>query len=139
MEYFLGIDVGTTGCKVVLVNEEGQLVSKAVEEYPLYTPYPNWAEQDPADWWRGTVQAVKKALQAAEINPHLVKGVGLTGQMHGSVFLDEKGEVLRPAILWCDQRTARECEEITRIVGEEKLMSINCNPVLPGFTAPKIL
>ncbi|MBP9015058.1 MAG: xylulokinase [Candidatus Atribacteria bacterium] len=139
MEYFLGIDVGTTGCKVILVNEEGELVSKAVEEYPLYTPYPNWAEQDPADWWRGTVQAVKKALQVAGIDPHLVKGVGLTGQMHGSVFLDEKGEVLRPAILWCDQRTARECEEITQIVGEEKLMNINCNPVLPGFTAPKIL
>ena len=75
----------------------------------------------------------------AEIDPLLVQGVGLTGQMHGSVFLDEKGEVLRPAILWCDQRTARECEEITQIVGEEKLMSINCNPVLPGFTAPKIL
>ncbi len=139
MEYFLGIDVGTTGCKVVLVNEKGELISKAVEEYPLYTPYPNWAEQDPADWWQGTVQAVKRALQRAEIDPLLVQGVGLTGQMHGSVFLDEKGEVLRPAILWCDQRTARECEEITQIVGEEKLMSINCNPVLPGFTAPKIL
>ncbi len=139
MEYFLGIDVGTTGCKVVLVNEKGELISKAVAEYPLYTPYPNWAEQDPADWWQGTVQAVKEALQMAEIDPLLVQGVGLTGQMHGSVFLDEKGEVLRPAILWCDQRTARECEEITQIVGEEKLMSINCNPVLPGFTAPKIL
>lgn len=139
MEYFLGIDVGTTGCKVVLVDERGELRGKAVAEYPLYTPRPNWAEQNPEDWWQGTLSALREILETSGINPKDVSGIGLTGQMHGSVFLDERGEVLRPAILWCDQRTARECQEITEMVGFERIMRINCNPVLPGFTAPKIL
>ncbi len=138
MNYFLGIDVGTTGCKAILVDENGELIAKGVEEYPLYTPRPNWAEQNPADWWQGTVQAIKKTLEVASIDRKAIAGIGLTGQMHGSVFLDKKGEVIRPAILWCDQRTARECEEITRIVGHENMMRINGNPVLAGFTAPKI-
>ena len=138
MNYFLGIDVGTTGCKAILVDENGELIAKGVEEYPLYTPRPNWAEQDPADWWQGTVQAIKKTLEAASIDRKAIAGIGLTGQMHGSVFLDKKGEVIRPALLWCDQRTARECEEITRIVGHDNMMRINGNPVLAGFTAPKI-
>ncbi|MEN3185065.1 MAG: xylulokinase [Atribacterota bacterium] len=138
MEYFLGIDVGTTGCKVVLVNEEGALVGRGVEEYPLYTPRPNWAEQDPLSWWQGTQKAMEKAFASSGINPKAVTGVGLTGQMHGSVFLDKDGKVLRPAILWCDQRTALECQQITEIVGFERIMRINCNPVLAGFTAPKI-
>lgn len=139
MEYFLGIDVGTTGCKVVLIDAEGELRGKSVAEYPLYTPRPNWAEQNPEDWWQGTLQALKKVFEVSGVNPKDVAGIGLTGQMHGSVFLDAKGEVLRPAILWCDQRTARECQEITERVGLERIMAINCNPVLPGFTAPKIL
>jgi len=139
MEYFLGIDVGTTGCKVVLVDERGELRGRAVVEYPLYTPRPNWAEQNPEDWWRGTLSALRKVLETSGINPKDISGIGLTGQMHGSVFLDERGEVLRPAILWCDQRTARECQEITEKVGLERIMRINCNPVLPGFTAPKVL
>ncbi|MCX6090833.1 MAG: xylulokinase [Candidatus Atribacteria bacterium] len=138
MNTFLGIDVGTTGCKAVLVNEEGELIAKGIEEYPLYTPRPNWAEQDPADWVRGTFQAIKKTLDSAGVDRKSIAGIGLTGQMHGSVFLDQKGEVIRPAILWCDQRTAKECEEITRIVGQENMMRINGNPVLAGFTAPKI-
>ncbi|NSW76859.1 MAG: xylulokinase [Candidatus Atribacteria bacterium] len=138
MEYFLGIDVGTTGCKVVLVNEEGKLVGRGVEEYPLYTPRPNWAEQDPLFWWQGTQKAIEKVLASSGIDPKGVAGVGLTGQMHGSVFLDKDGKVLRPAILWCDQRTALECQQITEIVGFERIMRINCNPVLAGFTAPKI-
>lgn len=138
MEYFLGIDVGTTGCKVVLVDEEGKLVGRDVEEYPLYTPRPNWAEQDPLFWWQGTQKAIEKVLASSGIDPKEVAGVGLTGQMHGSVFLDKDGKVLRPAILWCDQRTALECQQITEIVGFERIMRINCNPVLAGFTAPKI-
>lgn len=139
MEYFLGIDVGTTGCKALLIDEKGQLVAQASAEYPLFTPRPNWAEQNPEDWWQGTLQAWRKVFSASGIDPKSLAGVGLTGQMHGSVFLDERGEVLRPAILWCDQRTDRECAEITQRVGREKLMEINCNPVLPGFTAPKII
>lgn len=138
MEYFLGIDVGTTGCKVVLVDEEGVLLGRVVEEYPLYTPRPNWAEQNPGDWWQGTQKALEKIIAVSKINPKDVAGIGLTGQMHGSVFLDKEGNVLRPAILWCDQRTALECQQITEIVGWERIMRINCNPVLAGFTAPKI-
>lgn len=139
MEYFLGIDVGTTGCKVVLIDEQGELKGKSVVEYPLYTPRPNWAEQNPEDWWQGTLQALRKIFEVSGVCPKDVAGLGLTGQMHGSVFLDEHNQVLRPAILWCDQRTARECQEITEQAGFERIMRINCNPVLPGFTAPKIL
>ena len=138
MDYFLGIDVGTTGCKAILIDENGELIAKGVEEYPLYTPRPNWAEQDPSDWWQGTQQAIKKTLESVSVDRKAIVGIGLTGQMHGSVFIDNKGEVIRPAILWCDQRTAKECEEITQIVGREKIMRINGNPVLAGFTAPKI-
>ncbi|HSV31585.1 MAG TPA: xylulokinase [Atribacteraceae bacterium] len=139
MRTFLGIDVGTTGCKALVVDESGELLAAASSEYPLYTPRPNWAEQNPGDWWQGTLSALRAALSQQGIEPAGVQGIGLTGQMHGSVFLDERGAVLRPAILWCDQRTAMECREITEIIGHERIMEINCNPVLAGFQAPKIL
>lgn len=135
---FLGIDIGTTGVKVLAIDEQGRVVAQAVREYPLYVPRSGWAEQDPEDWYRGTCEAVadilKKGISAAQI-----KGVGLTGQMHGSVFLDNQGRVIREAIIWCDQRTAAECEQITAAVGEKKLIKLVSNPALAGFTAPKIL
>jgi xylulokinase len=105
MAYLLGIDVGTSGTKALLIDESGKVVARAVSEYPLYTPKPLWAEQEPADWWRATCESIREVLSRAGVTGDEVKGVGLSGQMHGSVFLDEDNQVIRPAILWCDQRT----------------------------------
>lgn len=139
MGYLLGFDVGTTGTKALLIDEAGQIVARALVEYPLSTPRPNWAEQDPAEWWAATTEAIGTVLAKAGVSGEEVAGVGLSGQMHGSVFLDEADEVIRPAILWCDQRTAAQCEWITETVGEADVIKETCNPVLTGFTAPKII
>jgi xylulokinase len=125
----LGVDVGTTGVKVVRISETGEVLARAEEEYPLSIPQPGWAEQDPEDWWR----AAERGL-SAEGEP-----LGLTGQMHGLVLLDSAGEVLRPAILWNDQRTGAECAEIEGRIGLERLIELTGNRALPGFTAPKLL
>jgi xylulokinase len=137
--YLLGIDVGTSGSKALLVREDGDVVASVTHEYPLSTPHPLWAEQDPADWWQGTAGAIRDLLERSGVKPDEIAGVGLTGQMHGLVLLDADGQVLRPAILWNDQRTAAQCAEITERVGRERLLQLTGNPVLPGFTAPKIL
>src|SRR5947209_3850411 len=135
----LGIDVGTTGSKAVLVDPDGNVLATATVEYPMYTPRPLGAEQDPADWWEATVQAIRQVLQAEGVRPERVAGVGLTGQMHGLVLLDARGDVLRPCIMWNDQRTGAQCEEITGRLGLPRLLELIANPVLPGFTAPKIV
>ncbi len=132
----LGIDIGTTGTRTIAVGLDGRAAASAVAEYPLSTPQPRWSEQNPADWWRASVATIRKVLEAVPASA--VRAVGLSGQMHGLVLLDDRGDVLRPAILWNDQRTARECEEITRRVGEAALVAETCNPVLTGFTAGKI-
>ncbi|GIK15423.1 MAG: xylulokinase [Planctomycetota bacterium] len=132
----LGIDIGTTGTRAIVVGLDGNAAGSAVEEYPLSTPRPLWSEQNPADWWRAAVATIRKVLETVPASA--VRAVGLSGQMHGLVLLDDRGEVLRPAILWNDQRTARECEEITRRVGEATLVAETSNPVLTGFTAGKI-
>jgi xylulokinase len=128
----VGLDVGTTGVKALAITPDGEVVASAEEAYSLSTPHPGWAEQDPEDWWRASESAL--ARLGAE------KGrVGLSGQMHGLVCLDERGEVLRPAILWNDQRTAAECAEIEERVGLERLIALTGNRALTGFTAPKLL
>jgi xylulokinase len=132
----IGLDVGTGGARALAVDESGEIVAEASSEYPLHSPRPGWTEQDPDDWWEGAKEVMKKV--ATETREQ-VAGIGLTGQMHGSVFLDSSDEVIRPALLWNDQRTHRQCEEITRKVGEERLISISGNPALTGFQAPKIL
>lgn len=139
MSYLLGIDVGTSGTKALVIAEDGRPLGSATSDYPLSTPQPGWAEQEPADWWRATGAAVRAACERAGISPAEITGIGLSGQMHGSVFLDEANQVLRPAILWCDQRTALQCQHITERVGRDRVVAITCNPVLTGFTAPKIV
>lgn len=140
MAYLLGIDVSTTGAKALLLDEAGNVAASASTEYPLSTPRPLWSEQNPEDWWEGARQSIDKALHSAGLDGEDVSAVGLTGQMHGLVLLDGQGRVLRPAILWNDQRTGAQCEEITRRAGGlEKLLTLTGNAVLPGFTAPKIL
>lgn len=133
----LGLDVGTTGARALVVTVAGVVVATASEDYPMATPAPGWAEQDPADWVQATKLAVREALAAA--GQPRVLAVGLTGQMHGLVLLDAHSRVLRPAILWCDQRTTPQCRQITQTVGAERLIQLTCNPALEGFTAPKIL
>lgn len=139
MGFFIGIDVGTSGTKAIVVDSEGVVRGSGTIEYPLYTPRPNWAEQDPEDWWKGTVGATRKAIESSGIDGRDISGIGFSGQMHGSVFLDANNRVLRPAILWCDQRTAAECEEIYERVGARRVLELTYNKALAGFTAPKIL
>ena len=140
MAVFLGIDVGTSGTKTLAMREDGKILASATEEYPLASPKPRWSEQAPEDWWQATLKSVRRVLASRQIKPADVAGIGLSGQMHGSVFLDKKQKVIRPAILWNDQRTAKECAEIeTRAGGRKKLIQMVANPALTGFTAPKIL
>ncbi len=140
MSVTLGIDIGTSGTKTIAIDETGTILASASAEYPCDHPRPGWSEQSPELWWRATCETVKKALDKGGLKPKDVAGVGLSGQMHGSVFLDASGNVIRPALLWNDQRTAAECVEIeARAGGREALIKLVANPALTGFTAPKIL
>lgn len=139
MKYLIGIDIGTSGTKTVLFTLNGEPVASHTCEYPLYQPANGYAEQDPSDWWNAVVESVSAVLNKSGADSAEIVGVGLSGQMHGLVMLDKNGEVLRRSIIWCDQRTARECEEITSLVGAERLIEITANPALTGFTASKIL
>ncbi len=135
----LGIDVSTTGAKALLIDQDGQVVFSATTPLTLQTPRPLWSEQDPREWWQGTKESIQKVIAEAGISSESVAAVGLTGQMHGLVMLNDSGEVLRPAILWNDQRTASQCDQIRSWVGRERLIQITGNDALTGFTAPKIL
>ncbi len=139
MAIMLGLDIGTSGAKAIACSESGEVLSSALSEYPLSTPKPLWSEQNPADWWQGAKLALRAVLADPKVDPKQVVGLGLTGQMHGSVFLDQTGQVIRPALLWNDQRTADECAEITAKVGYERLIQVAGNPALTGFQAPKIV
>ncbi len=138
MPLFMGIDVGTTGSKVLLVDEEGRVVASHTTEYPLYTPRVGWTEQHPGDWWSATVASIRAVMKKAGARPEDVEGVGLTGQMHGLVMLDRELRVIRPAILWNDQRTGEEAEYINRSLGD-RIIEITGNIAHTGFTAPKLL
>lgn len=135
----MGIDISTTATKAILIDTKGSLIASASSEYSYNTPRPLWTEQDPNLWWKATIESVRSVLIRSNINAEDIKAIGLTGQMHGLVLLDDKGEVLRPAILWNDQRTAKECDEIRKRLGKELLIKITGNDALTGFTAPKIL
>jgi len=135
----MGLDVSTTGAKALLINQEGQVISSATNPLRLSTPQPLWSEQDPHDWWEGMVQSIRQVLDQSGVGSDDIVAVGMTGQMHGLVLLDGDGEVLRPAILWNDQRTAAQCDRIRDLIGREQLIRISGNDALTGFTAPKIL
>lgn len=139
MAYILGIDVSTTATKALLIDEQGGVVAVATSTYPLSTPKPLWAEQDPHLWWEATQQSICEVLESPTVDPAAVTGVGLTGQMHGLVLLDAGGKVLRPAILWNDQRSAAECDQMRETLGLARLVEITGNDAFPGFTAPKLL
>jgi xylulokinase len=135
---FLGLDVGTGGSRAVVIDAAGRIAAAAtVEHEPFRSPLTGWAEQDPRDWWRASAAAIRAVLM--EVDPQSIKAVGLSGQMHGSVLLDQNDEVLRPALIWCDQRTGDQCRAITESVGTQRLIELTCNPALTGFTLPKML
>jgi xylulokinase len=140
MSVYLGIDIGTSGTKTLAINPRGRILAQASVEYPIYHPKPLWSEQDPDDWWNATVKTIRAVVKKAKLKPADVRAIGLSGQMHGSVFLDKKNKIVRRALLWNDQRTATECEEIERRAGgRQALIGMVANPALTGFTAPKIL
>lgn len=140
MSYYLGIDVGTSGTKTLLIDAAGVVLAESDATYPLAQPRPGWTEQDPEDWWKATVKTVRAVMRAAKVKPAEVAAIGLSGQMHGSVFLDKDDQVIRPALLWNDQRTTAECEQITAAAGgRSELIKMVANPALTGFQAPKIL
>jgi len=140
MALLCGIDIGTSATKVLLCRPNGKVMATTGVEYPVYTPKPGWSEQEPEDWWKATVQGIAAACKKAKVKPSAITGIGLSGQMHGSVFVDKSGKSLRRALLWNDQRTAAECAEIEqRAGGRGQLISMVSNVALTGFTAPKIL
>jgi len=138
--WFLGMDVGTGGTRAVVVDADGKVISSAASEHePFKTAHPGWAEQDPEDWWRAAQEAIREALVSAPEPHEPIAAIGLTGQMHGAVMLDENGAVLRPALIWCDTRTQPECDWLTEKIGYERLIELTCNPALPNFTVTKVL
>lgn len=139
MAYVLGIDIGTSGTKTVLFDQIGNTICSDLKEYPLYQPEIGWAEQEPEDWWKAVYSSISAVVKKSGISPENIVGVGLSGQMHGLVLLDKNNKVLRPSIIWCDQRTSEECIQITNLVGAERLIEITANPALTGFTASKIM
>jgi len=139
MNYLIGIDVGTSSTKTVLYDENLNEVFISNYEYPLYQPQNGWAEQDANDWSKALIYTIKDIVNNSMINIDDICGIGITGQMHGLVMLDFDNNVIRPSIIWADQRTTLECLEITNKIGKEKLVEITANPALPGFTASKIM
>lgn len=139
MKYVLGIDLGTSATKTVLFDENGNVVCSSSREYPLYQPKNGWAEQEPADWYNAGIETIADVVKNSGVAKEDIVSLGISGQMHGLVMLDESCEVLRPSIIWCDQRTGKECDELTEKLTREKLIEITANPALTGFTASKIL
>ncbi len=139
MPHFLGLDLGTSACKAVILQEDGAVLGAGSAEYPVIQPQPTWAEQDPTCWWDGACRAIRQALSAATVDGAAIGAVGLTGQMHGAVTLDGSHWVVRPAIIWSDQRSAPQAEHLERTIGMERVVSLVANPPLPNFTATKLL
>ena len=140
MSLFLGIDVGTGGTRALVIDDRGGIVASATAEHaPFASPQTGWAEQDPHDWWRATRESVAAVLRQPGVSADAIKAIGFSGQMHGSTLLDSHDEVVRPALLWCDQRTDRQCRQITEAIGAARLIELTLNPALTGFTAPKLL
>src|SRR6185295_15306212 len=135
----LGIDIGTTGSRALVLDESGTTVAESADHEAFRSPQTGWAEQDPDDWWRACQLAVRRALEARDIHGSAIKAIGLSGQMHGAVLLDGDGAVLRPSIIWCDQRTEAECRWIESTIGASRLLELTSNLALTNFTLTKLL
>jgi len=139
MEYLLGIDVGTSSTKGVLMDREGKIYARAEKEYSIDIPQPGWAEQDPKIWWEAIIQVIREIIEKSEVNPQKIRGIGLAGQMHGTVFLDKNLLPFRPAIIWADQRSSSQCESIYQKIRKERLAELTGNPVATGFMCSTLL
>ena len=139
MDYLLGIDIGTSGTKGVLMDREGKISARAGREYSMDMPQPGWAEQDPEIWWKATIQVIREVIKESEVNPQQIRGIGLSGQMHGTVFLDKNLQPFRPAIIWADQRSSSQCEFIYQKIGKEQLADLTGNPIATGFMCSTLL
>jgi len=139
MDYLLGIDIGTSGTKGVLMDREGKIYARAEREYSIDIPQPGWAEQDPKMWWEATIQIIREVIKESKVNPKEVKGIGLSGQMHGTVFLDKNLQPFRPAIIWADQRSGSQCEFIYQKIGKERVAELTGSPVATGFMCSTLL
>jgi xylulokinase len=138
--YVLGIDVGTGGTRALIIGADGKILASATEEHePFASPQIGWAEQRPEDWWHAAAVATRKSIAAAKLRPEQIACVGFSGQMHGAVMLDQHGEVVRPALIWCDVRTEPQCRKLTERIGADRLIQLTCNPALPNFTLTKFL
>src|SRR5215467_4247558 len=136
----LGIDVGTGGTRAVIVDERGAILAAATEEHEAFaSPRMGWAEQNPDDWWRAARIAIRKAISQSAIQKEEIRSIGFSGQMHGAVMLDDRGSVVRPALIWCDVRTEEQCQELIQRIGWERLIQLTCNPPLANFTLTKFL
>ena len=139
-KYLLGIDIGTGGTRALLVAEDGRIVASATQEHaPFASPQIGWAEQSPEDWWRAASLALRELLATANVNPEAIACVGFSGQMHGAVMLDAKDQVVRPALIWCDVRTQKQCDDLNQKIGAERMIQLTCNPALTNFTLTKLL
>ena len=139
MPYLMGLDISTTGAKALIIDESGDVIASVNSPQPISQPQPLWSEQNPADWWDGISASIRGALSDSGLSGGDISAIGLTGQMHGLVLLDARGEVLRPSILWNDQRTQAQCDAMTDTIGADRLLKLTGNPALTGFTAPKLL
>ena len=135
--YYIGIDLGTSSTKMLLLDEQGVIHAEVAHDYPLEFPQPGWSQQDPADWWRAVQKGMPRLLK--DIDAAQVAGIGVAGQMHGLVVLDESDNIIRPAILWNDGRTAKQVDYLNNVIGKDKLSKLTANIAFAGFTAPKIL
>ena len=137
MKYYIGVDLGTSAVKLLLMDQDGNVVNIVSREYPLYFPYPGWSEQKPEDWWEQTKEGIRQLVEP--VDSSLVAGISFGGQMHGLVILDEQDRVIRPAILWNDGRTGKQTDYLNQVIGKETLSKYTANIAFAGFTAPKIL
>ena len=134
------MDIGTGGSRAVIIGADGEVLSSSIVEHVAFaSPRIGWAEQSPEDWWRASCEAIRAALKSSGVDPSEIGALSFSGQMHGSVLLDESDQVLRPALLWCDQRTADEVVEITETIGATRLIELVSNPAVTGFILPKLL
>ncbi|MEA4955446.1 MAG: FGGY family carbohydrate kinase, partial [Pseudoflavonifractor sp.] len=137
--YYIGIDVGTSGTKTVLFDGDGRSICSKTVGYEMFQPHNGWAEQDPEDWWQAVRSGLQYVVNHSGVSAHDIRGIGISGQMHGLVMLDRDGDVLRHAIIWCDQRTEQECAQMEAVIGRKRIIEITANPPMTGFTAAKIL